>query len=129
MMQPLPGSESELDNWYREEHNQRMSQEPGWKRTTRYRLLFQHSNGFKESEELSFLAIHEFNEENNLGKDLKPLEPVSDRTKKVLSEVKATDAAIFSQVSTFPKDMRSYEVNKIKLGRTPEIDLSSRGLD
>lgn len=95
MMQPPPGGELELDLWYRDEHNEQMSQEPGWKRTTRFKLLFQHGNQIKESEELSFLAIHEFNEGNKLGKDVKALEPMSDWTKKVMSEAKAIDAAIY----------------------------------
>ncbi len=94
-MEPSLDGETELDSWYREEHNQRMSQEPGWKRTTRFRLLFQHSIGAKESENLSFLAFHEFSEENKLGEDVKPLEPVTDRTKQVMSKVKAVDAAIY----------------------------------
>jgi hypothetical protein len=95
MMQPREGGEADLDAWYRDEHNEQMSEEPGWWRTTRYSLLNQHSSSLKESEKLSFLAIHEFGEGNTLGEDVKALEPISDWTKKLMSEAKAIDAAIY----------------------------------
>jgi hypothetical protein len=95
MMQPAQGGESELDAWYRDEHNQQMSEQPGWWRTTRYNLLYQGSSISQKSEELPFLAIHEFGEDNQLGKDVKALEPVSDWTKKLMSEAISIDAAIY----------------------------------
>jgi hypothetical protein len=95
MMQPRQGGEADLDAWYRDEHNQQMSEEPGWWRTTRYSLLYQVSSSGRESEKLSFLAVHEFGEGNTLGKDVKALEPISDWTKKLMSEAKAIDAAIY----------------------------------
>ncbi|KAF1849863.1 uncharacterized protein K460DRAFT_274033 [Cucurbitaria berberidis CBS 394.84] len=98
LMQPAPGGEADLDSWYRDEHNQQMSEQLGWKRTTRFNLLFQHSNASKKSEELAFLAIHEFGEGNKLGKDVEPLQPISDWTKKLMSSVKAIDAAIYHKV-------------------------------
>ncbi|KAH7401598.1 hypothetical protein BKA66DRAFT_436714 [Pyrenochaeta sp. MPI-SDFR-AT-0127] len=101
MMQPSPGGEADLDAWYREEHNQQMSEQPGWRRTLRYNLLFQHGNDFRESPELSFLAIHEFGEGNELGMDVKALEPISDWTKKVMSDAKAIDAAIYHKIKAF----------------------------
>lgn len=103
MMQPAAGGEADLDSWYRDEHNQQMSEQPGWKRTVRFSLLFQHSNAGKTSEELSFLAIHEFNKGNELGQDVKALEPISDWTKKVMSEAKAIDAGIYHKVKILGK--------------------------
>ena len=94
MMQPPPGGEPELDAWYRDEHNEQMSQQPGWRRTSRYRLLYHYNSG-EESQELSFLAVHEFGPGHNLGKEVKAIEPISDWTKKVMSEAKAIDAAIY----------------------------------
>lgn len=101
MMQPAPGNEADLDEWYREEHNQQMSLEPGWKRTTRFNLLFQHGNTRREAPQLSFLAIHEFNEPNQLGIEVKPLEPMSDWTKRILKEIQAVDAGIYEKVKGY----------------------------
>jgi hypothetical protein len=97
MMQPAPGGEQDLDAWYREEHNEQMSKEPGYWRTSRFNLLHQMS----DSPKLSFLAIHEFGENNKLGTDVKALKPMSDWTKKVMSEAKAIDAAIFHKQRQF----------------------------
>lgn len=97
-MQPAPGGEADLDAWYREEHNEQMSKEPGWKRTIRYRLLSQSRNDEKKPDGLDFLAIHEFGEGNQLGKEVKPLEPITDWTRKAMSECKAIDAAIYYKV-------------------------------
>ncbi|CAI6338231.1 unnamed protein product [Periconia digitata] len=99
-MQPSPGGEVDLDKWYREEHNEQMSKEPGWKRTIRYRLLFQTRNDGKEAEGLDFLAIHEFDEKNKLGQNVQPLEPITDWTKKAMSECKSIDAAIYHKVTS-----------------------------
>lgn len=103
MMQPKAGGEAELDRWYREEHNPQMSEQPGWKRTVRYSLVLQRTNGSKKMEELPFLAIHEFDKENKLGQEPQALDPITDWTKKVMSEQKAIDAAIFLKVKTLGK--------------------------
>lgn len=79
-MQPSSGGEADLDAWYREEHNQQMSKEPGWQRTSRFRLLHQGRNDGGEAHGLDFLAIHEFGEGNKLGKTLEPLHPATDST-------------------------------------------------
>lgn len=101
LMQPSPGGEVDLDEWYRSEHNEQMSLEPGWKRTTRYSLLFQHGNTRREAPQLSFLAIHEFNEPNRLGTEVKPLEPMSAWTERILKEVQAVDAGIYRKVKGY----------------------------
>ncbi|KAF2035553.1 hypothetical protein EK21DRAFT_53970 [Setomelanomma holmii] len=95
MMQPGEGKETDLDAWYRDEHNQQMSEQPGWLKTTRYSLLAQHSSTDQTSLELSFLAIHAFDKANQLGTEVKALEPMSNWTKKVMSEAKGIDAAIY----------------------------------
>lgn len=79
-----------------------MSEQPGWRLTQRYSLVSQHGSapaatGEKEKE-LSFLAIHEFAEENELGIEVKAVEPVSDWTKRVMSEAEGIDAAIYRRV-------------------------------
>jgi hypothetical protein len=100
-MEPGEDGEADLDAWYRDEHNEQMSKEPGWQRTTRFSLLHQHSSGDQQSEKLSFLAIHEFDERNQLGTDVKALEPISDWTKKVLANAKGIDAAIYHKQRGF----------------------------
>ncbi|KAF2692206.1 hypothetical protein K458DRAFT_354521 [Lentithecium fluviatile CBS 122367] len=102
-MQPLPGGEADLDAWYREEHNEQMSKEPGWKRTTRFKLLFQTRNDGKKPGGLDFLAIHEFGEGNQLGKDVHPLDPMTDWTKKAMAGCTAIDAAIYEKAGGFGK--------------------------
>lgn len=102
-MQPAPGGEADLEAWYIEEHNQQMSEQPGWKRTTRFKLLFQTRNDGKPPGGLDFLAIHEFGEGNKIGKDVEPLDPMTDWTKKCMSECKAIDAAVFRKAKSFGK--------------------------
>lgn len=100
-MQPPPNGAADLDAWYREEHNQQMSEQPGWRRTTRFSLLGQHGNVGKSSQELSFLAIHEFSKENQLGTVVTAIDPVSEWTKKVMGEAEGIDAAIYYRVTAF----------------------------
>jgi hypothetical protein len=97
MMQPGEDGRSDLDAWYRDEHNQQMSEQPGWWRTTRFSFLRQHVSGShqEKSEELSFLAIHEFGNGNQLGTHVQALEPISDWTKRAMSNAIAIDAAIY----------------------------------
>ncbi|USP76527.1 uncharacterized protein yc1106_03801 [Curvularia clavata] len=100
LMQPAPGGAAELDAWYREEHNEQMSQQPGWLRTCRYSLVAQRGTDSEAEKEKQFscLAIHEFEERNALGDTVKALEPVSEWTKKVMSEAEGIDAAIYRKI-------------------------------
>lgn len=99
MIQPEKGGEANLEAWYREEHNQQRSGEPGWRRTARFSLLTQYANGKKSMDgEMSSLAIHEYMEGHTLGKDVKVLEPESDWTKKVMGNAEAVDSAIYNKV-------------------------------
>ncbi|KAJ4294397.1 hypothetical protein N0V90_008087 [Kalmusia sp. IMI 367209] len=98
-MQPAPDGQKDLDAWYREEHNQQMSEQPGWKRTTRYSPLFQTRNVGKPGG-LDFVALHQFGEGNKLGKEVEPLDPMTDWTKKCMSECTSIDAAVYHKVKT-----------------------------
>lgn len=100
-----------------------MSLQPGWRRTCRYLLVAQEnsssdsdngtnsgsengngsgsgsgSSGHSNEQQLSFLAIHEFSADNDLGDTVKPLQPVSEWTKKVMSAALGIDAAIYRRV-------------------------------
>ncbi|KAI4714454.1 hypothetical protein J4E89_000134 [Alternaria sp. Ai002NY15] len=98
LMQPSPTGASDLDAWYREEHNQQTSEQPGWLRTCRYSLSKQESGSEDEEgrkQELSFLAVHEFGEGEKLGDTVKAFEPVSEWTVRVMKEAVGIDAAIY----------------------------------
>lgn len=98
LMQPSPAGAADLDAWYREEHNQQMSEQPSWLRTCRYSLVSQQtstSGGSEGFQELSFLAIHEFGEGEQLGDSVKALEPISEWTMKVMKDAVGIDAAIY----------------------------------
>jgi len=100
-MQPAPGGEADLDAWYREEHNEQMSKEPGYKRTTRWSLLLQVRHDEKPPGGLDFFAMHEFGEGNKIGKDVLPLDPITDWTKKCMGECQKIDAAVYELQRTF----------------------------
>ncbi|KAI4629527.1 uncharacterized protein J4E87_003791 [Alternaria ethzedia] len=98
LMQPSPTGAEDLDAWYREEHNQQTSEQPGWLRTCRYSLIEQGSGSSDEDgkkQELSFLAIHEFGEGEQLGDTVKAFEPISEWTMKVMKDAVGIDAAIY----------------------------------
>ncbi|KAI4628716.1 hypothetical protein J4E83_003269 [Alternaria metachromatica] len=98
LMQPSPTGAEDLDAWYREEHNQQTSEQPGWLRTCRYSLVRQESGSEDEEgkeQELSFLAIHEFGEGEQLGDMVKAFEPVSEWTMRVMKDAVGIDAAIY----------------------------------
>jgi hypothetical protein len=95
LMQPSPTGAGDLDAWYREEHNQQMSEQTGWLRTCRYSLASQQPNIPDDSQEMSLLAIHEFGEGEQLGDTVKALEPISEWTMKVMKDAVGIDAAIY----------------------------------
>ncbi|KAI4641094.1 hypothetical protein J4E93_007972 [Alternaria ventricosa] len=98
LMQPSSTGASDLDAWYREEHNQQTSEQPGWLRTCRYALEEQESGSEDEEgkeRELSFLAVHEFGEGEQLEDTVKAFEPVSEWTVRVMEDAVGIDAAIY----------------------------------
>ena len=98
VMQPSPGAEDDLDAWYRQEHNQQMSKEPGWIRTLRYKLLSR-TKGDEASEiKPTYLAIHEFGDGHQLGTEVVPLDPMTNWTKRCMAACESIDAAIYHKV-------------------------------
>ena len=96
LMQPSPSGAADLDSWYRSEHNEQMSKEPGWLRTCRYELVSSSSDDAEAR--LPFLAVHEFGDREELGDTVRALEPVSEWTMKVMREAVGIDAAIYRRV-------------------------------
>ncbi|KAF2112091.1 hypothetical protein BDV96DRAFT_649452 [Lophiotrema nucula] len=63
-MQPGPGMEEEFNRWYTEEHLEQVSHMSGWRRSTRFELVFKVQSRDDPSQEPApkYLAIHEFEE-------------------------------------------------------------------
>ncbi|KAF2102077.1 hypothetical protein NA57DRAFT_54010 [Rhizodiscina lignyota] len=97
-MQPPEGGDEDLDNWYKQEHLQQVSEQPGWRRSTRYELARQAIGTGAPK----YLAIHEF-EEGTLpgGEKVVAFEPVSEWSERVMKEAKAIDAGKFKLVASF----------------------------
>lgn len=106
-MEPAEGGEKSLDAWYREEHNQQMSEQPGWKRTTRFKLLYQYKNDGPANDALKYFTIHEFGEGHKIGRQVVPLDPMTEWTKKEMQKAKAIDAAIYQKTKSFGKAAES----------------------
>jgi hypothetical protein len=102
-MEPSPGGEADLDAWYRDEHNDQMSKEPGYVRTSRFSLVHQLRTDGGKLERISFLAIHEFGDGHKIGTKVEPLDPMTDWTKRCMSNAKAIDAAVYKKVQSFGK--------------------------
>ncbi|KAF2496741.1 hypothetical protein BU16DRAFT_507377 [Lophium mytilinum] len=99
-IQPAEGMEEELDKWYREEHLEQVSNEPGWIRSTRFELVFKVGDKGVANSEVTpkWLAIHEFEADGLLGDMPRPLNPVSDLTKKIVGNAIKVDAAKFTLI-------------------------------
>jgi hypothetical protein len=66
----------------RDEHLEQFRGEPGWQRSRRYRCLGQTkgplTGDIQESDAASWFAMYELDENNKLGTQVKPLEPMID---------------------------------------------------
>ncbi|KIW08888.1 uncharacterized protein PV09_00810 [Verruconis gallopava] len=104
-MQPKDGAAEDMDKWYREEHLEQMSLEPGWKRAVRYSLIFQVKNendptGTEDA--ASFLTLYEFGDGNKLGMNVEPLDPMTDWTKRVIGNTEKIEMGIYTQIKALP---------------------------
>jgi hypothetical protein len=93
---------AELDTWYREEHNEQMSLEPGWLRSTRYKLSNEQNEIANKEPQVRaplWLAIHEFGEGNKLGSKVEPLIPMTPWTKKVMSDMTNIEANVWIKIA------------------------------
>jgi hypothetical protein len=103
-MEPGDGQAGDLDRWYREEHLEQMSREPGWRRARRYNLVFQvkNKNAPAADDAPSFLALYDFDEPaKQLGTEVKPLDPMTDWTKKCMANAKKIEAGIYHRIGVF----------------------------
>lgn len=105
MTPPSADSSDELDRWYREEHNEQMSYEPGWIRSSRYKLVVQIKSpspvGDPRPDAPEWMTIHEFGVGNKLGSKVEPLDPISDWTRKVMGDMKSIEAYNWKNIGNF----------------------------
>jgi hypothetical protein len=104
-MQPKEGTGEDMDNWYRQEHLEQMSGEPGWKRANRYELIFQVKNENDSAvteDAASFLTLYEFGEGNKLGINVETLDPMTDWTKKVIGNTGKIEMGIYTLLKSLP---------------------------
>ncbi|KAF2401682.1 hypothetical protein EJ06DRAFT_547970 [Trichodelitschia bisporula] len=100
-MEPAAGGEADFDAWYREEHLDQMAKEPGHKRARRYRLAFQNTPaGMSGADAPSWLTLYEFDEsgKEKLGTEVKPLDPMTPWTKRMLETAQRVEAAIYYRI-------------------------------
>ncbi|RDI79248.1 hypothetical protein Vi05172_g10704 [Venturia inaequalis] len=90
-----PEMAADLDAWYRQEHLEQMSKEPGWRRSRRYNLLF---NIDSIERAPSCLSLYEFDETAELGVQVQPLDPMTDWTKKCMQEAQRIEAGIYTKI-------------------------------
>jgi hypothetical protein len=102
MMEPAEGDEEDFHAWYRNEHFQQMSLEPAWVRTVRYRLvghlIYADESAGIDTEPPTWFAAHEFTQGNRLGKQVAPLDPVTDWTKRKVQTARKIDAANYRKI-------------------------------
>ncbi|KAH8649280.1 hypothetical protein BX600DRAFT_474865 [Xylariales sp. PMI_506] len=98
----------DLDRWYREEHNEQMSKEPGWLRCSRYKLSLFTDNGDATSGintshhgAPEWMTIHEFGAGNGLGNKVEPVVPVSDWTRRVMGNMDYIEASVWTKDESF----------------------------
>jgi len=104
-MEAKDGYADDLDAWYKEEHLEQMSREPGYQRARRYKLVFQVQAKDKPNAEeaTSGLALYDFDEsaKEHLGMDVKPLDPMTDWTKRCIANTKKIEAGIYYRLGVF----------------------------
>lgn len=93
---PTPEMAADLDAWYREEHLEQMSKEPGWRRSTRYKLVFNIGSTDKPP---SSLALYEFDDTAKLGTRVQPLNPMTEWTKKCIQDAQNIEAGVYKKIS------------------------------
>ncbi|KAF2662553.1 hypothetical protein K491DRAFT_686435 [Lophiostoma macrostomum CBS 122681] len=97
-MQPAPGMSEELDRWYREEHLGQVAAMPGWRRSTRYELIFkvQSKDDPSHEEAPRYLAIHEFDEGTKIAR--MPREQWTEWTTRMVESAELLDEGTFTYV-------------------------------
>lgn len=94
----------DMERWYRDEHNAQMAREPGWVRSSRYKLVLQIKRDKSKAREAPrWMTLHEFGEGNTLGIEVAPLEPVSEWTKKVMGDMASIEAYVWKRTQGWTK--------------------------
>lgn len=97
-IEPAPGDEETLDQWYRSEHLELMAENPIFIRCTRYRLLGPEGDGANDDEAPRFLALHEYESHQALldhAIEKGQLVPETAMSKKIFESAKKVERAIW----------------------------------
>lgn len=105
MSPPTAASSAELDRWYKEEHNEQMSEAPGWIRSSRYKLVVQvkraDSSKSDRPDASEWMTIHEFGPGNKLTTKVEPLHPITDWTKSIMGDMEFIEAFVWEKTGSF----------------------------
>jgi hypothetical protein len=95
-IQPALGMDEEFDRWYREEHLGQVARMPGWRRSTRYELIFkvQSKDDPRREEAPRYLAIHEFDEGTEIQR--MPREEWTEWTTRMVESAQMLDEGTFT---------------------------------
>lgn len=101
-MEAKPGEEADLDAWYREEHLDQATTQPGFKRSKRYTLFFhqKHESEPEAEDPPSGLALHEW-DEGFLGEEVDAFQPVTEWTKRAVGNAKKIEAGNYELVKSY----------------------------
>ena len=103
-IQPAKGMEEEIDRWYREEHLAQVSQIVGWRKSSRYELIFkvQSKDDLEWKEAPKYLAIHEFDEGTKVERI--PREKWTPWTKRMVESSVLVDEGVFELMWGFGEE-------------------------
>jgi hypothetical protein len=96
----------------RQEHLEQMSREPGWRRSTRYKLEFQikgtqdaatEAESDVKDDPADYLALYEFDESNALGMEVQACVPMTDWTKRMFTNAKKTELGVWHKIDSFSR--------------------------
>lgn len=94
MVEPGEGGDEEFDEWYRKQHMDMLSTVPGFRRSTRYKLV-------DEAAALGhprFIAMHEY-DDSNIPQDRVKLAIGTEWSKKILGAAKSFDGQVWELIN------------------------------
>ncbi|KAH7138556.1 hypothetical protein B0J11DRAFT_424236 [Dendryphion nanum] len=103
-IQPAIGMEEDFDRWYRGEHLEQVSRMVGWRKSSRYELIFKVQSKTDPSweEAPKYLAIHEFDEGTEVQR--MPQEEWTELTKKMVENAVIIDEGTFELMWGFAEE-------------------------
>ena len=104
-IEPADGTTTEFHEWYRSEYIKQIAKLPGWRRTSRFELVFKKENKDDPNRHLNFtpkwLALHEFDEGSLPADGVTTLLGDATATDKITKSARKIDVAAFSILRGF----------------------------